>query len=86
MKENRVTLPQAIGFAITILILIISGVTQVNGRMSVLETKVQMHENGLKDVREMRETLIEIKVQQDNIIKKLDKAADTATSRDGNDN
>lgn len=75
MKETRITLAQGIGFAITLLIVLIGGWVQINNRVAVLETRYEiqktMNEGVSKDLKELQKTLVEIKVSQAEILQKI---------------
>ena len=75
MRENKVTLAQAIGFAITLLIVFGTSWVSLHNRISVVETRVEVNQNVnkeiSKDMKEMQKTLVEIQVMQAEILQRL---------------
>ena len=62
LKDNKVSLAQGFGFAITILIFVLSGWVSMNSRVSVIESKQDDIESVKKIFFEMQKDVSEMKV------------------------
>ena len=62
LKDNKVTLAQGIGFAITILLFTLGGWVSMNSRVAVIESKQIDFDEGKKILFQMQSDMSEIKV------------------------
>lgn len=70
--KNQITLGQAIGFAITLLLTFGAAHVSTQNRIAVLEEKVIEHTNELKRVDDLNDKLIEVQSDVKLIIYKVD--------------
>lgn len=70
MRE-QITIAQALGFAITITIVVLSAWMSMASRVAILETKTEVHDKSYDEIKEMDDRLRDIQIKQGKILQKL---------------